>query len=79
MGSGELTSQGRQNQIAAVTQHGNETIAKRRTRSLASKKLKRLERRARERGLITGLGSPGPYFKANRIGQPMAHLKRGKR
>jgi hypothetical protein len=29
--------------------------------------------------LISGLGSRGPYFKANRVGQPMAHLKRGKR
>ncbi len=78
-GSGKLTDQGRQNQITAVSQHGNETVAKRRARSLASKELRRLERLARERSLISGLGSRGPYWKPNRVGQQMAHLKRGKR
>jgi hypothetical protein len=78
-GSGKLTDQGRQNQIVAVTQNWNETTAKRRARSLASKELKRLERLARERSLISGLGSRGPYWKPNRVGQPMAHLRRGKR
>ena len=78
-GSGKLSEEGRQNQIVSVTQHGNEAVAKRRARRLASKELKRLERLARERSLISGLGSRGPYFKPNRVGQPMAHLKRGKR
>ena len=78
-GSGKLTDQGRQNQIASVTIHGSETIEKRRARSLASKELKRLERLARERSLISGLGSRGPYWKPNRVGQPMGHLKRYKR
>jgi len=78
-GSGMLSDQGRKNQIASVTVDGSETVEKRRARSLASKELKRLERLVRERSLISGLGSRGPYFKPNRIGQPMAHLKRGKR
>jgi hypothetical protein len=78
-GSGKLTNQGRQNQIASVTIHGSETVEKRRARSLASKELKKLERQAKQMGMVSGLGSRGPYFKPNRIGQPMAHLKRGKR
>ena len=78
-GSGMLSDQGRKKQIASVTVDGSETLEKRRARSVASKELKRLERQAREIGLITGLGSRGAYFKANRVGQPMAHLKRGKR
>ncbi len=78
-GSGKLTDEGRRNQITAVTQHGNETIAKRRARSFASKGLRKLERQAREIGMVSGLGSRGPYWKPNRKGQPMAHLKRGKR
>jgi len=79
VGSGMLSDQGRKKQIASVTIHGSETAAKRRARSVASEDFKRLERQAREGGLISGLGSRGTYFKANRVGQPMAHLKRGKR
>ena len=78
-GSGKLTDEGRQNQIASVTIHGSETLEKRRARSLASKGLKKLERQAREIGMVSGFGSRGPYLKANRKGQPMAHLKRVKR
>ena len=78
-GSGKLTDEGRKTQIASVTVDGSETVEKRRARSLASIELKRLERLARERSLISGLGSRGPYFKPNRVGQPMAHLKRGNR
>lgn len=46
---------------------------------VASQKLGALEKQAREIGMITGLGTRGPYFKANRVGQPMAHLKGSKR
>jgi len=77
-GSGKLTDEGRQNQIASVTIHGSETIEKRRARSLASKELKRLERQAKQVGMVSGLGSRGPYWKADRKGSPMAHLRRGK-
>jgi len=77
-GSGVLSSAGREKQRAAVTQNGNETTAKRRARSLASKELKRLERQAKQIGMVSGLGSRGPYWKPNRKGQPMAHLKRFK-
>ena len=79
VGSGMLSNQGRKKQIASVTVDGSETLEKRRARSVASEELKRLERQARESGLISGLGLRGPYFKANRVGQPMAHQKRGKR
>ena len=79
-GSGKLTDQGRQNQIASVTIHGSETIEKRRKRSEASKASKELARLAVKLGLSATTGiTRGPYFKPNRIGQPMAHLKRGKR
>ena len=80
-GSGKLTDQGRQNQIASVSIHGgSETIEKRRKRSEASKASKELARLAVKLGLTATTGIPrGPYFKPNRIGQPMAHLKRGKR
>jgi len=74
-GSGMLSDQGRKKQIASVTVDGSETVEKRRARSLASKQLRRLERQAREIGMVSGLGSRGAYFKANRVGQPMAHLK----
>jgi hypothetical protein len=74
-----LSDQGRKNQIASVTIHGSETLEKRRARSVASEELKRLERQAKQIGMIGGLGSRGPYWKPNRVGQPMAHLKRGKR
>ena len=77
-GSGVLTSAGREKQRAAVTQHGNETAAKRQARRLATQRLKALEKQAREIGMITGLGSRGPYWKPNRVGQAMAHLKRVK-
>ena len=77
-GSGKLTGEGRKNQIASVTVDGSETIEKRRERSLASKQLKRLERQAREIGIICGLGSRGPYWKADRKGSPMGHIKRSK-
>ena len=74
-GSGKLTDEGRKNQITAVTQNGNETIAKRQTRSGASKKRRELEKRAREIGIFSGLGSRGPYLKADRKGEPMGHVK----
>ena len=77
--SGKLSIKGRQNQMASVTFHGNETTAKRKARKVATQELRSLEKQAREIGMIIGLGSRGPYFKANRVGQPMAHLKRGKR
>jgi hypothetical protein len=70
-GCGKLSEQGRQNQIAAVTQHGNETIAKRRARSVASQELKSLEKQARVTGIIAGVGSRGPYQTPSRIGAPM--------
>ena len=79
-GSGKLSEEGRQNQIASVTIHGSETIEKRRKRSEASKASKELARLAVKLGLSATTGIPrGPYFKPNRIGQPMAHLKRGNR
>jgi|GEM_PF-2251778 len=78
-GSGMLSDQGRKKQIASVTVDGSETLEKRRARSVASEELKRLERQAKQIGMIGGLGSRGPYWKPNRVGQPMAHLKRGKR
>ena len=79
-GSGKLTDQGRQNQVASVTIHGSETVEKRRKRSEASKASKELARLAVKLGLSATTGIPrGPYFKPNRVGQPMAHLKRGKR
>ena len=78
-GSGKLTEQGRENQIASVTKHGDETIAKRQARSLASKVLKTLEKRMRENGMMTGLGSRGPYYKANRVGKPTGCQKRQKK
>jgi hypothetical protein len=79
VGSGMLSDQGRKKQIASVTVDGSETIEKRRARSLASKELKKLERQAKQIGMISGLGSRGPFWKPNRKGQPMAHLKRGNR
>jgi len=79
-GSGKLTDEGRQNQIASVTVDGSETVEKRRKRSEASKASKELARLAVKLGLSATTGIPrGPYFKPNRVGQPMAHLKRGKR
>ena len=78
-GSGIQSPKGRQKQIKAVTQHGNETRLKRAQRSLASQKLRELERVGRELGIIDGRGSRGPYYKPNRVGQPMAHLKRKKK
>ena len=79
VGSGMLSDQGRKKQIASVTVDGSETLEKRRARSVASEELKRLERQAKQIGMIGGLGSRGPYWKPNRVGQPMAHLKRVKR
>ena len=78
-GSGTQSPEGRQKQIEAVTQNGNETRLKRVQRSLASQKLRELERVGRELGIIDGRGSRGPYYKPNRVGQPMSHLQRKKK
>ena len=75
-GSGIQSPEGRQNQIKAVTLHGNETRLKRAQRSHASQRLKELERVGRELGIIDGSGSRGPYWKPDRKGQPMQHLQR---
>jgi hypothetical protein len=75
-GSGRLSEQGRQNQIASVTVHGGKTAAKKRARRVASQELKSLEKQARETGIITAVGSRGPYWKLSRIGAPMGHLRR---
>lgn len=77
-GSGIQSPEGRTKQIAAVTLHGNETAAKRQGRSRASQELRSLEKQAREAGMITGLGSRGPYWKPRRKGEPMGHIKRKK-
>jgi len=76
--SGKLSDQGRQRQVASVTQHGDETVAKRAARSEASKQRRALEKTAREFGIYSGLGSRGPYHKPNRVGQPMGHLRKAK-
>lgn len=78
-GSGIQSPEGRQNQIAAVTQHGNETRLKRAQRSHAGQELRKLEQIGRSLGMIDGSGSRGPYFKHNRVGQPMEHLSRKKK
>ena len=75
-GSGIQSPEGRQNQIDASMKHGNETRLKRAQRSLAGHERRELELIGRSIGMISGLGSRGPYFKPNRVGQPMAHLKR---
>jgi hypothetical protein len=75
-GSGIQSPEGRQKQIEAVTRHGNETRPKRAQRSFASQKLRELDKVGRELGIIDGRGSRGPYFKPNRVGQPMVHLNR---
>lgn len=43
-GSGRVSEQGRKNQIASVTQHGGETLVKRRARSEAAMMRKKLRR-----------------------------------
>lgn len=75
-GSGKISEKGRKNQIASVTQHGNETSAKRQARKEATQRLKAIEKQARQIGMISGLGSRGPYWIPNRVGQPMEHLRR---
>lgn len=79
VGSGQLTDQGRKNQIASVTQHGRETTEKRQARKIATRKLKALENLMRDNGMISGLGSRGPYWKPNRVGEAMSHLKGGRK
>ena len=76
VGSGQLTEQGRQNQIASLTVHGNETIEQRNARSVASRERKQLAKMAVQAGLTETTGfRRGPYYKPNRKGEPMAHLK----
>ena len=77
-GSGKLSEEGRQRQVASVTQHGDETVAKRAARSEASKQRRALEKTAREFGIYIGSGTRGPYHKPNRVGQPMGHLRKAK-
>lgn len=77
-GSGKNSVQGRENQRRAVTVYGNETIAKRQARSAASKKRKEILRDAKAAGIITGLGTRGPYYKPERKGKPMEHIKQPK-
>jgi hypothetical protein len=50
-GSGVITPQGRENQRRAVTLHGDETVAKRKARSGASKQRRAIEKKARELGI----------------------------
>lgn len=78
-GSGQLTDEGRKNQIAAVTVHGKETLAMRTSRAQALGELRLIEQQARQIGIMTSKGSRGPYYKANRIGKPMEHLRRKKK
>ena len=78
-GSGQQTLEGRNNQRAAITLHGNETGLKRAQRSEASKDLRQIEREAKALGIMTGLGSRGKYFKPNRKGKPMAHIAKVKK
>ena len=77
-GSGETSVEGRENQRRAVTVHGDETVAKRQARSVASKERRELIGEAKKAGIITGLGTRGPYYKPNRRGTPMAHIKQPK-
>lgn len=79
-GSGKQSVKGRQNQIVSVTCHGHETNQKRAERRIALSELKELESLARSIGMISsGLGHRGPYYKPNRVGKPMEHLKRNRR
>ena len=45
-------------------------------RSEASKERRKLTGEAKKAGMITGLGSRGPYYKPEMKGKPMAHIKR---
>jgi len=78
-GSGQQTLEGRNNQRAAVTQHGRETRLKRALRSDALRDLREIEREAKALGIMNVLGSRGQYFKTNRVGKPMAHLTKIKK
>ena len=75
-GSGITTPQGRENQRLAVTVHGDETVAKRKARNTANKERRELITEAMKAGIIIGLGTRGPYYKPDRKGTPMGHIKR---
>ena len=77
-GSGKTSTKGRMNQIASVTVHGDETVAKRQARSVASRERRELIGEAKKAGIITALGTRGPYYKPDRKGTPMAHIKQPK-
>jgi hypothetical protein len=63
-GSGKLSVEGRQNQIASVTLHGNETSAIRKIRVEKANERKRLAQIAVDAGLAKTTGTPrGSYYK----------------
>jgi hypothetical protein len=74
-GSGKTTLQGRENQRLSVIAHGEETVAKRKARSTASKERRELIGEAMMAGIISGLGTRGAYYKPERKGTPMGHIK----
>lgn len=77
-GSGKTTAKGRENQRLAATVHGDETVARRQARSAASKERREIIEEAMKAGVISGLGTRGAYYKPNRKGSPMGHIKREK-